>query len=84
MIDFHKFCFCDDDDDLGHVDIPQKSKRTLYIEDKQETTQYHAILAMQFGTIFSYFFLSEGGGRTYPGGKLANGRFIGPYIKLWG
>ena len=25
-----------------------------------------------------------GGRRIYPSGKLANGRFIGPYIKLWG
>ena len=24
------------------------------------------------------------GRRIYPSGKLANGRFIGPYIKLWG
>ena len=24
------------------------------------------------------------GGRVCPGGKLANGRFIGRYIKLWG
>ena len=60
VIDFHKFCFCDDDDDLGHVDIPQKSKRMLYIGPNKRphnTMRYWPCNLGQFVHIFSWVYL---------------------------
>ena len=58
--DVHKFCFCDDDDDLGHVDIPQKSKRMLYIGPNKRphnTMRYWPCNLGQFVHIFSWVYL---------------------------
>ena len=58
--DVHKFCFCDDDDDLGHVDIPQKSKRTLYIgthKRPHNTMRYWPCNLGRFFHIFSWMYL---------------------------